>query len=455
MDERHPSSLELTRFSQVELLSPSHRPLIVHLASCSHCRGRLERRSPAVGARVRELLANVTPLHAPEASSYRTAFARVMAKLDREAHRLEHSRSLAPALLAELVGQPQQRRMLLIRNSARFQTWGLAERLLDEARARWTADAREAEDLVRLALEVTRQLESGGESVAYIRDLKARGWAFLANARRIRSDLAAAEKAFAVARHLLAEGSGDPIELAQVLELEASLLRAQRRFEDGSKLLKRVIRAYDRAGEPHLAGRALINQALLVREAGLPAEGLPLLERAASLIDAQAEPRLLCCLRQNQLAFLNESGRAAEAGGMLPQLRRLVHRFGTRIDLLRFHWLAGDIAANLGQPERAEECLRRARSGFLTENIPLDVALVSLDLAILILKQGRTAETKELVAEVVPLFHAIHIQREALAAALLFAAAVERETLTLRHLEELSSLLRRAASARPAATEVS
>ncbi len=429
--------------------------MVVHLASCTHCRARLERVAPAAGARMREVLANVTPLHSPDVASYRTAFARVMAKLDREAHRLEQSRSLAPALLSELLGQPQQRRMLLIRNSSRFQTWGLAELLLEEARACWTEDACAAEDLVRLALAVTQELEAGGESASFIRDLKARGWAFLANARRIRSDLAAAEKAFTVARQLLAEGSGDPIEQAQVMELEASLLRAQRRFDDGSKLLKRVIRAYRRAGEPHLAGRALIKQAMLLREAGQPSEGIPLLERAALLIDPQAEPRLLCCLRQNQLGLLNESGRAAEAEAMLPQLRRLVHRFGSRIDLLRFHWLAGNIAANLGRPERAEDCLRKARAGFLTENISLDVALVSLDLASLLLKQGRTAETKELVAEVVPLFHAIHIQREALAAALLFAAAVERETLTLRHLEELSALLRRAASSRPAATEVS
>lgn len=454
MDDRHPSPRELTRFSQGELLAPAHRPLVAHLAGCGHCRARLERLAPEVGRRMRELLANVTPLNPLDATSYRTAFARAMAKLDREARRLEQSRSVAPSLLAELLGQPHQRRLLVLRNSSRFQTWGLAELLLEEAQRRWTDDARESEKLVFLALEITQQLEEAGESAAFIRDLKARGWSILANARRLRSDLAAAEKAFAVARQLLAEGSGDPLERAQVMELETSLLRTQRRFEDAAVLLKQVIRAYRRAGEPHLAGRALINQALLLREFGQPAEGIPLLEKAALLIDPEADSRLLCVLRQNQIAFLNETGRASEAEALLPQLRRLVHRFGSRIDLLRFRWLAGNIATNLGWPERAETSLRKARAGFLAEDIPLDVALVSLDLACLLLKQGRTSETKDLVAEVVPLFHAIQIQREALAALMLFAAAVERETLTLRHLEELSSLLRRAATARPAAHEM-
>lgn len=455
MEERHPSARELSCLTQGELLSPLSRPLVLHLASCGHCRERLERVAPAAGARVSALLANVTPLRIPDVASYRSAFVNVMTRLDREARRLQQSRSLAPSLLAALVGQPPQRRLLLVRNSSRFASWGLAELLLEEARSHWTEDAREAESLARLALKVTQQLEVGGESAAYLRDLKARGWAFLANARRIRSDLASSEKAFSVARQLLADGSGDPIERAQVMELEVSLLRAQRRFEDGANLLKQVIRSYRRAGEPHLAGRALIKQAMLLREAGQPLQGIPLLERAAVLIDPETEPRLLCCLRQNQLTLLNESGRTIEAEALLPQVRRLVLRHGTRIDLLRFHWTAGNIAASLGRLDHAEANLRQSRAGFLVESIPLDVALVSLDLASLLLKQGRTGETKALVAEVVPLFHAIHVQREALAATLLFTAAVERETLTLHHLEQLSSLLRQVASARPAAAEIS
>jgi hypothetical protein len=45
-----------------------------------------------------------------------------------------------------------------------------------------------------------------------------------------------------------------------------------------------------------------------------------------------------------------------------------------------------------------------ARDGFLTEDIPYETALVSLDLAQLYAEQGRTAELKRLSAELVPIF---------------------------------------------------
>ncbi|HEX2224834.1 MAG TPA: hypothetical protein VHN15_11570, partial [Thermoanaerobaculia bacterium] len=77
----------------------------------------------------------------------------------------------------------------------------------------------------------------------------------------------------------------------------------------------------------------------------------------------------------------------------------------------------------LGQSLRAETVLRAARDGFQELDLPYDLALVSLELALLCAEQGRAAEARRIAAEMLPLFASRQIHREALAALRLWQEA--------------------------------
>lgn len=83
------------------------------------------------------------------------------------------------------------------------------------------------------------------------------------------------------------------------------------------------------------------------------------------------------------------------------------------------------------------------RDGFLARGIPFDAALASLELAVVLLEQGRTAEVKETTLLLAPLFGALEVDREALASLQLFCEASERENATLAEARRLCDLLRR------------
>lgn len=63
------------------------------------------------------------------------------------------------------------------------------------------------------------------------------------------------------------------------------------------------------------------------------------------------------------------------------------------------------------------------------------MAMVSLDLALVYAKQGRTAELQQLAEEMHAIFESQEIHREAFAALLLFQEAAREERLTVERVE--------------------
>ena len=81
----------------------------------------------------------------------------------------------------------------------------------------------------------------------------------LGNLRRILEELDEAEEELATAQARLAAGTGDPRLTARLLDLLGSLYRAQRRFGEALEALDLAAQGYRACGEPHLAGRSLLN----------------------------------------------------------------------------------------------------------------------------------------------------------------------------------------------------
>jgi tetratricopeptide (TPR) repeat protein len=322
----------------------------------------------------------------------------------------------------------------------------MLEQLIERGREAGYADPAHGEELGELALAQADRLHAEFYGAERIEDLRARAWAGISNSRRVRSDLAGAEAAMAEAFVHLRRGTGDLIERAVVLDLRASLLRAQRRFSQALRLLQRAVEIFLEYGDTHRAGRSLLSMSNVHHAAGTPEESIPLLYQAIELIDTDEEPLLVLAIWHNLIDNLANAGRFLEAHGLFLRAQSIYRRFPDAPSQNRRKWVQAKIAQGLGRTVEAEALLIAAREGFLAAEISYDAALVSLDLASLYAEQGRNSELQSLAEEIYPVFASLGIQREALAALLLLRQpiAAERASASLDLVARISGYLKRA-----------
>jgi hypothetical protein len=87
--------------------------------------------------------------------------------------------------------------------------------------------------------------------------------------------------------------------------------------------------------------------------------------------------------------------------------------------------------------EEAIESLTRVRGRFAAEDLDYDTALVSLELATIYAREGRTGEVKTIARHLVPIFQAKRVPAEALKALALFRQAAEQERATVELVSEV------------------
>ncbi|MEA2694235.1 MAG: hypothetical protein QOJ16_3622, partial [Acidobacteriota bacterium] len=193
----------------------------------------------------------------------------------------------------------------------------------------------------------------------------------------------------------------------------------------------------------------LIKRAKILEERGEPDGAIALLEEAAAIVGGGVQPRLLLCARHNLAFLLTTAERYAEAAALLPEVRRLSRELGNPLDLLRLRWVEGRIAfGTRGGDQAAEAALRQVQKEFFDLRMGYDAALVSLDLAALYAREGRTAEQKALAVEIMPVFESREVNREAMAALLMFQHAAQEERLTADLARQLAAFLKRERRAR-------
>jgi transcriptional regulator with XRE-family HTH domain len=328
---------------------------------------------------------------------------------------------------------------LVLVDGEEYQKWALCERLCFESERAAASDVTRAVELAELALRVAERVP-GVEG--WRLHLQGYAWAHIGNARRVSSDLPGADAAFSRARELWETGDGDsgPLARAQVLHLEASLRRAQRRFGESLDLLERALAV----APPGLAGVIVQKVAATLQQMGDHARAVETLQEAARQVDRRSEPRLYFALRFNLAANLGHLGRHEEAAELLPEVREMAVQLRNELDLIRVRWLEGRVAAGQGRRAEAAEALTQVRAEFAARGIGYDAALASLEMAVLYLEEGQTAEVKALAREMAPIFQAQGVHREALVALRLFCDAAEREAATLEMARRLVQYLERA-----------
>ena len=88
--------------------------------------------------------------------------------------------------------------------------------------------------------------------------------------------------------------------------------------------------------------------------------------------------------------------------------------------------------------------MEKVRRDFEDRKLPYDYALASLDAALLYREEGRWPEIKLLAREILEIFQAQGVQREAITAVILFQEAAEQERVTAGFVRRLQDFLSKA-----------
>jgi tetratricopeptide (TPR) repeat protein len=445
MPERHLEVEEIRQLLSSDLSTSDERSVRRHLFACAECEER-------ISSAFEESPSEPGDPPAPARAAEPVRWARTRAGdagLGALRHSLAVERLAAEAQMRSVLGEGIARAKSLVARDRTFQTWGFFERLLAEAQLLIASEPHRTRAFLHLALRIATQLDSGRYGESAVATAQTRGWAYLGNARRVLGDLEGAEKAFRRAEFHFRQSHLDPMDEALLVHFRASLRLDQRRFADALALLEEALAVYREIGDDHHIGRVLMTRGLSLLYGGEPEKAAESYRESLVLFDEVRDSRLRFCCCKDLLYCLSEAGRAAEAATLLPEVKALATEVGAGLDLVRLRWIEGRIAAALGRAGEAESAYRATQDELLAARLPYDAALVTLDLAALLLQQGRGNEARSLAEEMLPIFQARQIHREALAALAVFQRAAEMDGLTVALLKETASRIR-SASAPPA-----
>lgn len=336
---------------------------------------------------------------------------------------LEPARWHAGLLWKRLEPLSDGERLAVVRFSPTFQTWALVERLCEESVVQASRDLERSAALARLAHEVADRVAGPEEWRLRVQGFAA---AHVANALRVAGKLKASDARMEEAKRLWHAGS-DPdavLDPGRLLDLEASLRRDQRRFEEALELLDRA------TSVSRCPAHTWISMGFTLELMGEYERAVAVLREAESLPASAGDPRVRYMLQFNLAVNFTHLGRYGDAFELVQQVRNAAADLGDELFLLRVVWLEGRIAAGLGASKEAQSLLALARQGFVANGMGYDLALALLEEATLLLAEGRAATVKALASELAHTFEGEGVHKEARVALKLFQEAAEREAAT-------------------------
>jgi tetratricopeptide (TPR) repeat protein len=258
--------------------------------------------------------------------------------------------------------------------------------------------------------------------------------AHLGNAHRVSCNFREAETYLQKA---LAAVPAEPL----ILEFYAALKKDQRQLRKASTFLKRAARLRRLAGDKQGFVRTLLNSAIILGESGFPDKAaesvLGALEMIGTWPVSEERERLARAGFQNLAKCYVDAGKAEEALWLIRLCKNRLMEGGEAF-CLRIDWLMADIVGALGEIENAAFIYREVRGRFAALGHLQEVAVVTLDLARVLLKP-RPLQAREEALSVSPILDRLGIPPDARERKLL-AAVVEKGSEAA--LVELAAILR-------------
>lgn len=320
------------------------------------------------------------PLEMVDRSTYGALILRIRNRLAEDERRVGKDRDRGRELFDELMELPVDRREESIVLDPRFASYALSDRLAACAEERTEHDPDGAVELLSLALAVSARLDAARWSRGLVEDLEARCWALLGATWCDGGAEQAARTAFRLARTHLCQGTGDPLEEAEVLLLEAKLSErddpdAAQRHLDRAAALFLEHGAHQRLGEA-VARKGMARAAIGDHEAAvtLLREALPLLEGSPS---PRRRAELVGLLARSLLA----AGHPEAAWTEIARARSWLRMDPDPLIEARLQALEGRVALADGLYDQAVALLSAARDALLQAGRAEEAARVHLIVA--------------------------------------------------------------------------
>jgi tetratricopeptide (TPR) repeat protein len=244
--------------------------------------------------------------------------------------------------------------------------------------------------------------------------------AHLGNAHRVSCNFREAEIYF---RQALAAAPADPL----VLHFYATYMKETGQLDTAADFLRRAGTARCSAGDYRTLIISLMEFAIVLSESGLPERAAESLRGALEIVGllpaSDERERLARVGVQNLAKCLVDAGKPREALWLLRLCRERLLQ-GGEFFRLRVDWLMADISGALSDMANAVASYKKVRERYAALGQLREAALVTLDLARLLLKP-RPLEAREEALRVWPILEGLGIARDAREAKLL-AEVVEK-----------------------------
>ena len=340
--------------------------------------------------------------------------------------------------------------------SRRFFSPAVCEALLDRSREIAAGEPGLALQAADLALAIAERLDAAACGDTVVDGLRIRAWGHLAQARRLGDDLDGAEWALAVAEGLAAGLGGpgertgadrealearsgqlepplqpprprrplrplrivalEPSEWAELLVFKAGLFADRGDLAGADRLLEHAADLFRAAAQPQRAGRTLVQQGLIRAEVGDREGAAELLRAGVGLLDPASDPGLVAANLYRLATLLRaialEAGvpvpdsRGVEALRLVGRARALYRGLGDFAAAAHLSRLQGQIEGALGRLEDAEGTLLAAAAALAEHGLGREAALAQIELALVLVRQGRAGEIRQLGNETWPLLPA-------------------------------------------------
>lgn len=335
----------------------------------------------------------------------------------------------ASRLAAKLVEMPVGRRRLYLSSSTSPAARPLVEALIRESRRYLWTDSAKAVEIAELAVfcaDNAPARETDCEEAGDF-DLVAEALAELSSAHRRDLNFRAAASALEEAEAAASLGTGEATPLVIVLRARARLERDLGRLGAALAVLDEAV---DRSAAEHMEheqSKIFYERSIVLGRLGRFSKAIADLHTALLQADLEREPRLGLAIVVALAQRAEAAGRYEEALSYLAQAERDWSGIMNPGDRARVTWTRGCILAATHRLDDALVEFACARDAFIDHGSYLSAATVSLELAEVLARLGRFREVRRLASEMLVVFRAVEVPREATAALYLLAEARSME----------------------------
>lgn len=326
----------------------------------------------------------------------------------------------------EKAGGPQ-RALLTALNLSKVSSTNLVLVLLERARQSRT---RDPEACRRWAEAAVRKAETQRQPPIDL-SVHARVWAEKGNAERIADDFPAARRSFDRAVALLEEdGGGDLLFRGEIFSLLASLEYAQHRPEEALACLEVAEECFHEVNQESDWRKVLLQRANVRLFVGDFEDALNDFKTVlASLLahpdapESQEQIQAAChdvlgAVTEIALTTTNEEEREQSFSRFLAVLPDVagIYRQAPADWRVRLVWIMGRLFLAEGSLPLARYLLESALSSFLADDKPATAAVISLDLALVLAREGAVSRVREVASAACEVFQTSGLEADAWAA---------------------------------------